>query len=36
MGGLGGLAVGQVAGNMLEQERRRRNAAENELDKYNS
>ena len=30
MGGLGGLAAGQVVGNVLEQERRRRNAAENE------
>ena len=32
MGGLGGLAVGQIGGNMLEQERRRRNQAENEAD----
>jgi hypothetical protein len=29
VGGLAGLAVGQVAGNLLEGERRRRNAAEN-------
>ena len=37
MGGLGGgtagLVVGQVAGNIIEQERRRRNASENELTK---
>ena len=31
-GGLAGLAVGQVLGNIIENERRRRNAAENELD----
>ena len=31
-GGMAGLAVGQIAGNLLEQERRRRNAAENELN----
>ena len=31
LGGMAGLAVGQVAGNLLEQERRRRNTAENEL-----
>ena len=32
VGGLAGLAVGQVAGNLLENERRRRNAAENQLN----
>lgn len=31
IGGLGGLAVGQIAGNLLEQERRRRNTVENQL-----
>ena len=31
-GGFGGLAAGNVLGNLLEGERRRRNAAENELD----
>ena len=31
-GGMAGLAVGQIAGNLLEQERRRRNTAENQLD----
>ena len=31
-GGMAGLAVGQIAGSMLENERRRRNAAENELN----
>ena len=30
IGGLAGLAVGQVAGNLIEGERRRRNKAENE------
>ena len=34
MGGLGGLAAGQVVGNVLEQERRRRNAEENEKEMY--
>ena len=29
---MAGLAVGQIAGNLLEQERRRRNTAENQLD----
>jgi hypothetical protein len=32
MGGLAGLAVGQVTGNIIENERRRRNTVENELD----
>ena len=32
MGGMAGLAVGQIAGNLLENERRRRNAVENQLD----
>ena len=32
IGGFGGLAGGNVLGNLLEGERRRRNAAENELD----
>ena len=31
-GGLAGLAVGQIAGNIIESERRRRNTVENELD----
>jgi len=30
-GGLGGLVAGQIAGNLLEQERRRRNTAANEM-----
>lgn len=36
IGGLGGLAVGQVAGNLIEGERRRRNQLENEsqLNQY--
>ena len=34
MGGLGGLAAGQVVGNALEQERRRRNAEDNEREMY--
>jgi len=36
VGGLGGLAVGQVAGNLIEAERRRRNQLENEsqLNQY--
>ena len=34
-GGFGGAIAGQVIGNLLEQERRRRNAAENELDTIN-
>ena len=33
IGGFGGLAAGNVVGNLLESERRRRNAAENENDK---
>ena len=33
VGGLGGLAAGQVVGQLLEGERRRRNALENENDK---
>ena len=33
--GLGSTAAGMVGGNLLEQERRRRNAAENELDTIN-
>jgi hypothetical protein len=33
VGGLGGLGVGMVAGNLLEAERRRRNAEENKLDR---
>ena len=32
-GGFGGLAAGNIVGNLVEAERRRRNAAENELDK---
>ena len=32
MGGMAGLAVGQIAGNIIESERRRRNTVENELD----
>ena len=32
VGGLGGLAVGQIGGNLIEGERRRRNQAENEMD----
>ena len=32
VGGLGGLGVGMIAGNLLEAERRRRNAEENKLD----
>ena len=35
LGGLAGLAAGQVGGNLLEAERRRRNAAENEIDRIN-
>ena len=31
-GGVAGLAVGQIAGNIIESERRRRNTVENELD----
>ena len=31
-GGFAGLAVGQIAGSLLENERRRRNAAENQLE----
>ena len=31
-GGFAGLAVGQIAGNIIESERRRRNTVENELD----
>lgn len=31
-GGMAGLAVGQIAGQLLENERRRRNAVENQLD----
>jgi hypothetical protein len=30
--GLGGLAVGQIVGNLLENERRRRNTTENQLN----
>ena len=30
LGGLAGLAVGQVGGNLIEQERRNRNMRENE------
>ena len=33
VGGLGGLGVGMIAGNLLEAERRRRNAQENNLDR---
>jgi hypothetical protein len=29
---LGGLAVGQIVGNLLENERRRRNTTENQLN----
>ena len=32
LGGFGGLAVGEIAGSLLENERRRRNAAENQLE----
>jgi len=32
VGGTAGLAIGQIAGNLLEQERRRRNQVENQLD----
>ena len=32
IGGFAGLAAGQVAGNLIEQERRRRNTIENQLD----
>ena len=32
LGGLGGLALGQLAGSIIENERRRRNAAENQLE----
>ena len=32
LGGLGGLAVGQIAGSIIENERRRRNAVENQLE----
>ena len=32
VGGLGGLGVGQLLGNAIEQERRRRNMVENELN----
>lgn len=35
LGGLAGLAAGQVGGNLLEAERRRRNAADNEIDRIN-
>jgi hypothetical protein len=31
-GGMAGLAVGQIAGSLLENERRRRNTVENELE----
>ena len=31
-GGMAGLAVGQIAGNLLEEERRRRNTVENQLE----
>ena len=31
-GGMAGLAVGQIAGSLLENERRRRNAVENQLE----
>ena len=32
VGGMTGLAVGQIAGSLLENERRRRNTIENEMD----
>jgi hypothetical protein len=32
IGGMAGLALGQIAGNAIEQERRRRNAAENGIE----
>ena len=32
IGGITGLVGGQITGNALEQERRRRNAAANEMD----
>ena len=32
IGGFAGLAVGQVAGNLIEQERRRRNTIENQME----
>ena len=31
-GGMAGLAAGQIAGNLIEQERRRRNTVENQLE----
>ena len=36
IGGMTGLAIGQVAGNIIEQERRRRNSADNQLDGGNA
>ena len=37
MGGMAGLAaVGQVGGNIIEQERRRRNSVENQMDGGNA
>jgi uncharacterized protein YcfJ len=32
VGGVTGLAAGQIAGNLLEEERRRRNTVENQLN----
>ena len=32
LGGFGGLALGQLAGSIIENERRRRNAVENQLE----
>ena len=36
IGGMAGLAVGQIGGNIIEQERRRRNSVENQLDGGNA
>ena len=36
VGGMAGLAVGQVAGNIIEQERRRRNSVENQMEGGNA
>ena len=36
MGGMAGLAVGQVGGNIIEQERRRRNSVENQMEGGNA
>ena len=36
IGGMTGLVAGQVAGNIIEQERRRRNSVENQLEGGNA